>query len=123
MRSRIFSRSLLAALACVLSFEASALTSVSGKIESLYFSGTGNYAVRVVLKGVADPCGNGGSVFAFIDTNINNPNPTPNANSNYNVFVSALLLAKAQNSTINMLVTPAANDSTRCHLVEFNIGS
>lgn len=123
MRSRIFSRSLLAALACLLSFESSALTNVSGKIESLYFSGTGNYAVRVVLKGVADPCGNGGSAFAFIDNNNDPNNPNAVFNSNYNVFVAALLLAKAQNSTINMLVTPATNDSTHCQLIEFNIAS
>lgn len=120
MRSKIFLRSSLAALACFLSFESSALTSVSGKIESLYFSAKGNYPVRVVLKDVTDPCGNGGSSFAFFDDEGTNAD---GIDSNYNIFVAALMLAKAQNSTISMLVTPAANDTTRCRLVEFVIGS
>jgi hypothetical protein len=112
MRSRTLLRTSLAVLACLLSLESSAAT-VSGTIESLYFSGKGNYAVRVVINGVTDPCGNGGSSFAFIDDSL--------GDSNYNVFVAALMLAKAQNSTINMTVGPATSNNAVCHLIEFNM--
>src|ERR1700754_4654078 len=112
MRSRTVFRSSLAVLACLLSFESSAAT-VSGTIQGLYFSGKGNYAVRVFIDGVTDPCGNGGSSFAFIDDTL--------GDSNYNVFGAALMLAKAQNSTITMTVAPAVTNNSLCHLVEFNM--
>lgn len=111
MKSRVV-RIAVAGVAVMLSLEASSLTYPTGTINNLYFSGETNLAVRVYLNGVTDPCGNGGSAFAFINA----------GDSNYKVYVAGLLMAKAQGSTVNLVVTPDSANASYCHLVEFNIG-
>lgn len=110
MKSRVV-RIVIAGVAALLSLEVSAFTNPSGKIQSLYISGEANFAVRVYLNGVGDPCGNGGSAFAFINAN----------DSNYKVYVAGLMMAKAQGSTVYLVVTPDSAIPSFCRLIEFNI--
>lgn len=113
MRLVKIARNTLACLAGVLAVDASALTYPSGTIQSLSFSGETNYAVRVFLGGVTDPCGNGGSAFAFINA----------TDSNYKVYVAGLMMAKAQGSTVNLVVAPDNYNSSYCRLIEFAVSS
>jgi len=102
----------LITVACLFAVDASAATvSVSGRIQSLYFSGEDNFPVRVFLRGVTDPCGNGGSAYAFI---------APGAKSNYNVMAAALMMAKAQNTAINMLVAPDPATPSLCRIIDLS---
>lgn len=85
----------------------SALTYPSGTVANLYFSGETNFAVRVSLNGVTDPCGNGGPSFAFINA----------ADSNYKVYVAGLMLAKPKEVQSPLwssptVATPANADSS-----------
>jgi hypothetical protein len=114
MQRSTIAKSLLAGgLVLFAAVDALAVTYPSGTIQSLYFSGETNYSVRVFLSGVTDPCGNGGSAFAFINA----------GDSNYKVYVAGLMLAKAQGNMINLVVTPDSSNPSLCHLIEFSVGN
>jgi hypothetical protein len=108
-----FVRAAIAGVVAMVSLEASALTYPSGTISNLYISGETNFAVRVYLNGVADPCGNGGSAWAFINA----------TDSNYKVYVAGLMMAKAQGNYVTLLVAPDGANPSYCRLVEFRIDS
>lgn len=86
-----------------------ALTYPSGTIQSLFFSGDENFAVRVVLSGVADPCGENNGAFSYINASA----------SNYKAYVAGLILAKAQGSRVVLTVRPG--NANYCQLVEFMV--
>ncbi|GFE85377.1 hypothetical protein [Steroidobacter agaridevorans] len=115
MRAPKLLRNILASLGLLIAADASALT---GTIQQLYFSGQGNFPVRVYLQGVADPCGNGGSEFVFIAPVYDN---NGRETANYNVYAAALMMAKAQGSTVAMSVVPDSANPTICRLVEFAV--
>lgn len=106
-------RNLLASVAVVFAVDAAALTYPSGTIGNLYISSETNFAVRVFLDGVTDPCGNGGSDFAFINA----------SDSNYKVYVAGLMMAKAQGNRVYLVVEPDGSNNSYCRLIEFKIGS
>jgi hypothetical protein len=105
----VFVRNLLVCAASFASVGTSALTYPSGTIQSLYISGENNFAVRVVLNGVTNPCGNGVTGWAYMNATY----------TNYKVYVAGLMLAKAQGSNVNLVVAPDANGY--CQLIEFAI--
>jgi hypothetical protein len=105
----VFIKSLIFCSATFLSIGTAALTYPSGTIQSLYLSGENNFAVRVFLNGVADPCGNGITGWAYINA----------TSSNYKVYTAGLMLAKAQGGRVNLVVTPDANGY--CQLLEFSM--
>lgn len=115
MRAAKLVRNVLASLGLLIAADASALT---GTIQQLYFSGQGNFPVRVFLRGLTDPCGNGGSAFVFFAPVYDN---NGREISNYNVYAAALMMAKAQGSTVAMVVTPDTANPTYCRLVEFSV--
>jgi len=106
-------RILVASALSLVAVNAFAVNYVSGTIQEMYFSGEANFAVRVYLNGVTDPCGNGGSGFAFINADA----------SNYKVYVAALLAAKASGNSVTLTVTPYAYANSFCQLIEFSVGS
>jgi len=106
-------RILVASALSFFAVNASALSYVSGTIQEMYFSGESNFAVRVYLDGVTDPCGNGGSGFAFFNADA----------SNYKVYVAALLAAKASGNRVTLTVAPYAYANNFCSLVEFSVGN
>ena len=85
---------------------ASAYTYWSGKISEIFFSGTGNFAFRVIPASSTPfntTClGN----FAYMDT----------GDSNYQVYASALMTAFAGGKTIQLTLLPDAQGY--CHLIE-----
>lgn len=115
MRAHKIVRNALASLGLLIAADASAL---SGTIQQLYFSGQGNFPVRVFLQGVTDPCGNAGSAFVFVAPVYD---VTGRETANYSVYAAALMMAKAQGSTVSMSVAPDAANPTFCRLVEFAV--
>ncbi|MBM0106558.1 hypothetical protein JM946_17655 [Steroidobacter sp. S1-65] len=95
--------------------DASALT---GTIQELYFSGQGNFPVRIFLHGVTDPCGNGGSAFVYFAPAYDS---LGRETANYNVYAAALMMAKAQGSTVALVVAPDTANPSFCKLVEFGM--
>lgn len=75
---------------------------VTGKIRAIEVTNGSNYAFRIWFTTDQAMC-SAGSKFAFLNE----------ADSNYKIYVSALLMAKAQGSTI---VIHTTNDGAYCRI-------
>jgi hypothetical protein len=82
----------------------------SGKITTIEVAAATNYAFRVYLNGGGTVLCPSGSGFAYLNE----------ADSNYKVYVASLLMAKAQGSTVTLILT---NEGGFCHIVQMAIGS
>jgi len=97
------------AIAALLSVsgQSHALNSVTGRVLGIYVSGAGNYAFRVYIEGVAEPCGTGQGGFAYVES----------TNGNYKGYVAGILLARERGATVNWYVAPL---NGQCAIVEYS---
>jgi hypothetical protein len=76
--------------------------SASGKISRIDVTDASNYGMRVYLTGVSHMC-TGGADWAYLNE----------SDSNYKVYVAALMMAKAQGSTV---IIDSNLQGSYCHI-------
>jgi tartrate dehydratase alpha subunit/fumarate hydratase class I-like protein len=81
----------------------------TGKITSIDVTAGTNYAFRVYLNGGGSALCTNGTSFAYLNE----------ADSNYKVYVAALLMAKAQGSTVTLFVM---TEGGMCHIGYIGVG-